>query len=137
MQFWQSLDAPLWPLSANFVKPGHADGCAVQSNIGDALGIGGGFRLVCGAHLVAKSASRAMGFGIWSMHFIGMLAFEIPGLEMAYDIPLMTLSVVVAIGGSALALFIVSRQNVAISSLVAGGIAMAAAIAGMHYIGMY
>lgn len=29
--------------------------------------------------------SLAMGFGIWSMHFIGMLAFNMPGMEMAYD----------------------------------------------------
>ena len=33
----------------------------------------------------------AMGSGIWSMHFIGMLAFEMPGMTMAYDVPLMIL----------------------------------------------
>ena len=85
--------------------------------------------LACGA--------LAMGFGIWSMHFIGMLAFEMPGMEMAYDVPLMILSILVAIGGSAMALFIVSRERVLTSSLLSGGVAMAAAIAGMHYIGMY
>lgn len=79
----------------------------------------------------------AMGFGIWSMHFIGMLAFETPGMAMAYDVPLMILSVVVAIGASALALYIVSRAIVPPSSILSGGIAMAVAIAGMHYIGMY
>lgn len=77
-----------------------------------------------------------MGIGIWSMHFVGMLAFEMPGMEMAYDIPLMALSVLVAIGASALALFIVSRPVTPIGSIAAGGVAMAAAIAGMHYIGM-
>src|SRR5687767_10603279 len=51
----------------------------------------------------------AMGIGIWSMHFVGMLAFEMPGMSMAYDIPLMLLSIVIAIGASALALYIVSR----------------------------
>lgn len=79
----------------------------------------------------------AMGVGIWSMHFIGMLAFEMPGMEMAYDVPLMTLSVVVAVGASAIALFIVGQASVPMTSLIAGGVAMAAAIAGMHYIGMY
>lgn len=78
----------------------------------------------------------AMGVGIWSMHFIGMLAFEMPGMAMAYDIPLMVLSVVVAIAASALALFMVSRHVLTTVSLIAGGVAMAAAIAGMHYIGM-
>lgn len=79
----------------------------------------------------------AMGFGIWSMHFIGMLAFEMPGMAMAYDIPLMALSVVVAIGASALALFIISREFVPWTSILSGSVAMAAAIAGMHYIGKY
>ncbi|MGE0172471.1 MAG: MHYT domain-containing protein [Oligoflexales bacterium] len=79
----------------------------------------------------------AMGVGIWSMHFIGMLAFEMPGMMMGYDIPLMALSVVVAIGSSALAMYIISRRSVPPASVVAGGIAMAAAISGMHYIGMY
>ncbi|MBX2995291.1 MAG: PAS domain S-box protein [Bdellovibrionaceae bacterium] len=81
--------------------------------------------------------SVAMGVGIWSMHFVGMLAFEMPDMEMAYDVPLMVLSVVVAILGSALALFVVSRPVVTLPSLIASGIAMAAAISGMHYIGMY
>lgn len=81
--------------------------------------------------------SIAMGVGIWSMHFVGMLAFEMPDMEMAYDIPLMVLSVAVAIIGSALALFVVSRPVVPLASLLSSGVAMAAAISGMHYIGMY
>jgi PAS domain S-box-containing protein len=79
----------------------------------------------------------AMGSGIWSMHFIGMLAFEMPGMQMAYDLPLMALSIVVAIAASGLAFLIVSRPNVSPLSITGGGIAMALAIAGMHYIGMY
>ncbi|MES2857328.1 MAG: MHYT domain-containing protein, partial [Bdellovibrionota bacterium] len=54
------------------------------------------------AHSVSSSTGRAqaawlaggavaMGTGIWSMHFIGMLASEMPGMEMAYDVPLMVL----------------------------------------------
>lgn len=81
--------------------------------------------------------SIAMGIGIWSMHFVGMLAFEMPGMEMAYDIPLMILSVVVAVVASLLAFTIVSRPVVPFGSILSGGIAMAAAISGMHYIGMY
>lgn len=79
----------------------------------------------------------AMGTGIWSMHFIGMLAFEMPDLEMAYDVPLMILSIIVAILGSAIALYVVSRPIVKRNSLIGSGIAMSAAITGMHYIGMY
>ena len=85
--------------------------------------------LTCGA--------LAMGVGIWSMHFVGMLAFEMPGMAMAYDIPLMILSILVAVGASALALYIVSQPVVPMTSIIAGGIVMAVGIAGMHYIGMY
>lgn len=81
--------------------------------------------------------SIAMGFGIWSMHFVGMLAFEMPGMEMAYDVPLMVLSVVVAILGSGLALYVVSRPKVTSKSIGISGFAMAIAICGMHYIGMF
>lgn len=45
----------------------------------------------------------ALGVGIWSMHFVGMLATEMPDMEMAYNVPLMILSVVVAVMGSAVA----------------------------------
>lgn len=79
----------------------------------------------------------AMGVGIWSMHFIGMLAFEMPGMAMAYDIPLMTVSILVAIAGSALALYTVSRAQVSGITTLSAGLAMATAISGMHYIGMY
>jgi PAS domain S-box-containing protein len=85
--------------------------------------------LMCGA--------VAMGAGIWSMHFVGMLAFDMPNMEMAYDVPLMLVSVLVAILASALALYVVSRPVVPVSSLISGGIAMAGAISGMHYIGMF
>jgi len=56
---------------------------------------------------------------------------------MTYDIPLMILSVLVAISGSALALYIISQPVVSKKSVLAGGFAMATAICGMHYIGMF
>ncbi len=79
----------------------------------------------------------AMGCGIWSMHFIGMLAFQMPGMEMGYDIDLMLLSIVIAVGASGFALHIMSRGSVSRPALSASATAMAAAIAGMHYVGMY
>ena len=82
----------------------------------------------------------AMGIGIWSMHFIGMLAFRLhaddASVPMAYDVPLLLLSVAVAISASAVALAVASRQRVGWMSLAAGALAMGPAIAGMHYIGM-
>jgi len=79
----------------------------------------------------------AMGFGIWSMHFIGMLAFEMPGMSMAYDVPLLILSVLIAFAASVVALYVTSRPKVRNASFAIGGVAMAAAISGMHYTGMY
>jgi NO-binding membrane sensor protein with MHYT domain len=60
-----------------------------------------------------------------------------PGMEMAYDIPLFLLSIAIAVAASALALYIISRPLVHVGSIVAGGLVMAIAIAGMHYTGMY
>src|ERR687891_520284 len=54
--------------------------------------------------------SVAMGVGIWSMHFVGMLAFHLP-IPISYDLWLVLLSVVVAIGASALALYMTSRPS--------------------------
>src|SRR5437763_1171199 len=101
----------------------------LANSVTEAKGKSQAIWLICG--------SVAMGVGIWSMHFIGMLAVEMPGMEMAYDVPLMALSVVIAILASGLALFVVSRPVVPMSSVIFGGIAMAVAIAGMHYTGMY
>ena len=55
-----------------------------------------------GAALWLTGGAFAMGFGIWSMHFIGMLAFNLP-IALGYDLPLTGLSLVAAIGSSAFA----------------------------------
>ncbi len=80
--------------------------------------------------------SIAMGVGIWSMHFVAMLALRADGLRIAYNIAELVLSVVVAILASGIALHIVSRPNVTVFTYTAGSLSMGAAIAGMHYIGM-
>jgi methyl-accepting chemotaxis protein PixJ len=79
--------------------------------------------------------ATVMGLGIWSMHFVAMLAFHLP-VPIAYELPQMLLSVAVAIGASLLALVVVSRVGLRAVTLVMGGIIMGGAIAGMHYIGM-
>src|SRR5947208_6688894 len=50
----------------------------------------------------------SMGTGIWSMHFIGMLAFQLP-IEMAYDIPVTLASLLIAILVSGFALYTISH----------------------------
>jgi PAS domain S-box-containing protein len=77
----------------------------------------------------------AMGTGIWSMHYIGMLAFILP-IPVAYHWPTVLLSLFAAILASAIALYVVSRQKMGASQAAAGSVLMGAGIAGMHYIGM-
>jgi len=77
----------------------------------------------------------AMGTGIWSMHYIGMLAFVLP-IPVAFHWPTVLMSLFAAILASVIALHVVSRQNMSVSRAVAGSVLMGAGIASMHYIGM-
>jgi NO-binding membrane sensor protein with MHYT domain len=85
------------------------------------------------AWLVA--AAITMGGGIWSMHFIGMLAFVMP-IPMSYDIGLTILSLVVAIVVTGGGFFVISRQGASPLRLVLSGIFMGLGIVAMHYTGM-
>ena len=53
--------------------------------------------------------SLAMGAGIWSMHFTGMLAFSLP-VPVSYYWPTVVLSYAVAVVAAALALYVASRR---------------------------
>ena len=55
----------------------------------------------------------AMGTGIWSMHYIGMLAFILP-IPVAYHWPTVLLSLFAAILASVIALYVVSRQKMGV-----------------------
>src|SRR5260370_681166 len=77
----------------------------------------------------------AMGTGIWSMHYIGMLAFILP-ISVAYHWPTVLLSLFAAILASFIALYVVSRRKMCASRALAGSVLMGAGIASMHYIGM-
>ncbi|MGZ7077722.1 MAG: MHYT domain-containing protein [Candidatus Angelobacter sp.] len=77
----------------------------------------------------------AMGTGIWSMHYTGMLAYHL-SVPVYYHIPTVALSLLAAIGASFVALFVVSRPHVSVIHVVGGSSLMATGICGMHYIGM-
>jgi PAS domain S-box-containing protein len=79
------------------------------------------------------AAAIAMGGGIWSMHFVGMLAFSLPGIEISYDSFLTLLSLVIPIVVAAAAFTVVGRRP---QALLASGFAMGLGISGMHYTGM-
>ncbi len=77
----------------------------------------------------------AMGLGIWSMHYVGMLAYTLP-VTVAYDWPTVFVSLLAAIFASSVALFIASRNTMLLFRTCIGGIVMGIGIAAMHYIGM-
>src|SRR5580704_15235513 len=81
------------------------------------------------------AAALTMGGGIWSMHFVAMLAFIMP-IPMSYDIGLTTLSLVVAIIVTGVGFYVISRHSASPLRLVLSGIFMGLGIAGMHYTGM-
>jgi diguanylate cyclase len=77
----------------------------------------------------------ALGMGIWSMHFIGMLALKM-GMPVAYDLPLVALSMFAAILGAVVALAVVARPESGLRGLLFAAAFMGLAIGAMHYLGM-
>lgn len=78
----------------------------------------------------------AMGAGIWSMHFIGMLSFSIPGTNLQYGFFWTAISLFVAIIASGFALYLLQVSIINLVHLISGGIILGLAIASMHYTGM-
>jgi NO-binding membrane sensor protein with MHYT domain/nitrogen-specific signal transduction histidine kinase len=80
--------------------------------------------------------SFVMGIGIWSMHFTGMRAFELP-VPVSYHWPTALLSFCVAMLASLLALFLVSRRKMSSARAVGGGCLMGFGIVALHYLNMF
>ena len=76
-----------------------------------------------------------MGIGIWSMHYLGMLAVTLP-VPVDYFLPTVILSLLLAIAASAVTLSVVGAKAVGWRQQIVGGLLMGAGIGGMHYIGM-
>jgi PAS domain S-box-containing protein len=81
------------------------------------------------------SGAVAMGFAIWSMHYVGMLAFVLP-VPVLYHVPTVVLSLVAAVAGVAIALYIVSKKTMRRIDTATAGVCLGGAIVFMHYIGM-
>jgi NO-binding membrane sensor protein with MHYT domain len=82
-------------------------------------------------------AAVALGaVGIWSMHFIAMLGFTVPGMPVLYNVPLTVASMLLAVAVVGAGLFIVGFGDGRLPRLVAGGVIIGVGVAGMHYLGM-
>jgi len=77
----------------------------------------------------------AMGVGIWSMHFVGMLAFSLP-IPVPYNVRITFVSMAFAIVASYIALQTISGGTLRMRRLVVAGVCMGGGIALMHYTGM-
>ncbi len=77
----------------------------------------------------------AMGTGIWSMHFIGMLAFHLP-IAVVYDLGLTAASYVIAVVVSGFALHIFRRHDTTLRGIALPGVFIGLGISAMHYTGM-
>lgn len=82
------------------------------------------------------AASVCMGGGIWSMHFVGMLAMHLP-LEVIYRLGPTALSLVLAIGVTYHAFRRIVQDGVCGLILSQSGLLMGAGIFLMHYMGIY
>ena len=81
------------------------------------------------------AGSLAMGIGIWTMHFVGMLAFKIR-MPYTYDVSLTVLSMVIAITASAFAIWCASRKSISPAVIGSSGLLLGTGITAMHYTGM-
>ncbi|MGP3954928.1 MHYT domain-containing protein [Nonomuraea sp. 3N208] len=114
----------------------------VMSCMGSMLGL----RLTAQAH-ASRGGTRARwllgaavsigGTGIWVMHFIAMMGFDVEGTQIKYDVPLTVASALVAIVVVGTGLFLVSYGRGRVLALLGGGLLTGLGVASMHYLGMY
>ncbi|AWS42673.1 MHYT domain-containing protein [Streptosporangium sp. 'caverna'] len=113
----------------------------IMSSIGCLLGL-----LLAARAREAEGQSRVLwlgaaalsigGTGIWVMHFIAMMGFEVHGTAIRYDVPLTIASALLAIVVVGAGLFLVSARGTGPVSLISGGLLTGLGVAGMHYLGM-
>ena len=86
--------------------------------------------------MLAGGAVALGGIGIWSMHFIGMVAYRLP-VPVAYNLPLTVVSLVAAIVISGLALYLAGGKRFNSKGWVMGSLLAGLGVCVMHYMGMY
>jgi PAS domain S-box-containing protein len=81
------------------------------------------------------TAGVSMGFGTWAMHFIAMLAVNIP-IQVRFDLPTTALSAGFAVVASAVAFQVVAHDTLNRCRLGVAGVVLGGGIGLMHYVGM-
>jgi diguanylate cyclase (GGDEF)-like protein/PAS domain S-box-containing protein len=82
------------------------------------------------------AGSLVLGIGIWTMHFVGMLALHLP-MRLGYELSTTIISILPAIAAAACALYLIQRPSLRAKHKAIGGLIMGTGIGAMHYIGMH
>lgn len=82
------------------------------------------------------AAAVALGGGIWSMHFVAMLAFSMPGMPMSYDLAQTLVSFALAVGFTGGGLALIDWSAPTTRRTLAAGLFIGIGVAAMHYVGM-
>ncbi|WP_411102588.1 MHYT domain-containing protein [Streptomyces sp. cmx-4-9] len=112
----------------------------VMASIGAALGLRCTVRALAATGSSRRNwlvtAASAIGSGIWTMHFVAMLGFDVVGTQIRFDVPLTILSLLVAMLVVGAGLFAVGYGKDRGRALVLGGLTTGLGVASMHYLGM-
>jgi len=102
-----------------------------------ALDMAGRISTASGRHarMWLAGGALALGLGIWSMHFVGMLSFRLP-IPLGYDPAITAASLLIAVVASAFALRLVCQEHLPRRRLALGAVVLGGAVASMHYTGM-
>src|SRR5450830_233350 len=86
-------------------------------------------------HVAISTGAIALGGGIWTMHFIGMLSLDLH-THVNYATALTLLSLLPACVASWFALLMLTKREITLPHLVMSGTLVGLGIGTMHYIGM-
>jgi len=86
-------------------------------------------------YVALAAGSAALGAGVWAMHFIGMLAFQLCA-EVHYSPGITLASMIPSLAASWIALGLLGRRHIDAKQLIIGGVLVGAGIGAMHYGGM-
>ncbi|WP_129738785.1 MHYT domain-containing protein [Alteromonas sp. 76-1] len=86
-------------------------------------------------YALLSAGSIAMGGGIWAMHFLGMLAFELC-TAVSYNLGITLASALPGIASAWVALYLMTKPTISFSEIVTGGVLVGSGIGTMHYSGM-
>ena len=134
-----------------YIAESHDLGLLALATVICVLATSASARLLCCRRAVMRdqpvvclcSAILAYGTGVWTTHFISILAYR-PGIAFDLDLPLVALSLLLAMVGTSFAFMPGPRPGLlfhdshwdAVATIVIRGLILATGIGAMHFVGM-